>query len=402
MSTMNYTDPGAAPGGFGGGLPITPLPLPRRFPLPGAPPPNPGWRNVIHPIPVGGPSTPLPIIRRGPQPGGGMPQYPYAPINLPISPAQPGTNAPPQNGMPQYPYAPPNPPIQPIQPGGAQPPQQGGPWGNGPMPQWYANGVAGGWIINNSGSQAQPGQAPGAPGGFLSNILSGLGISNASPLQPTYVNNPPMVNPTTLGGDFLSQFSPDQSIGQILNYAGPAFNKAQNSLNDQLAAMGMFGGPAASATGALNSQLLSSLGPMLSQAVQQSQGNMLNAGEFNANALNQGNYFNAQNIIGANNANAGIYNNAQNNLWNAIMQGWMAPFNAYQGINMAGLNGAQGLAGIGASNAGSLGNIMGSTFPVNTSNPFGGLGSALGGLFAQAPQPSQPAQPPSDPGVIWA
>lgn len=281
-------------------------------------------------------------------------------------------------------------------------PQQGGPWGNGPMPPWYSSGVAGGWITNNSGSQAQPGQAPAAPGGSLSNILSGLGLSNASPLQPGYLQNPPMVNPATLGGGFLSQFSPDQSIAQILNYANPLFQKAQSGLNDQLAAMGMEGGPALNAQGALSQNLLSSLGPMLSQAVMQSQGNVLNAGEFNANALNQGNYFNAQNVIGANQYNTGAYNGAQNNLWNALMQGWNTPFQAYQGINMAGLNGAQNLAGIGASNAGGLGQTMAGTFPVNTSNPFGGLGAALGGMFAQAPQPSQPAQPPSDPGVIWA
>ena len=242
--------------------------------------------------------------------------------------------------------------------------------------------------------QAPNPQQAAAPGGSLSNILASLGVSNVSPLQPTYLNNPPIVNPATLGGNFLSQFSPDQSISQILNYAMPLFQKSQTGLNDQLAAMGMEGGPALNAQSALSQNLMSALGPMLSQAVQQSQGNMLNAGEFNANALNQGNYFNAQNIIGANQYNTGAYNNAQNNLWNALMQGWSAPFNAYQGINLAGLSGAQSLAGMGLSNAGQLGNSIASTFPVNTSNPFGGLGSALGGLFAQAPQPSQPAQPP--------
>ena len=261
------------------------------------------------------------------------------------------------------------------------------------MPPWFANGVSGGWITNSSGSQAQPGQAAGGAGGFLSNILSGLGISGASPLQPTYLNNPPMVNPTTLGGGFLSQFSPDQTISQILNYAQPLFQRSQNSLNDQLAAMGMEGGPALNAQNALNSNLMSSIAPMLAQAVQGAQGNMLNAGEFNANALNQGNYFNAQNTIGANQYNTGVYNGAQNNLWNAIMQGWGLPFNAFNAINMGGLTGAQNLAGMGLSNAGSLGNSLATTFPVNTSNPYGGLGTALGSLFAQQPQMQQPAQP---------
>ena len=261
------------------------------------------------------------------------------------------------------------------------------------------------------------GQQPAAPGGSLSNILAGLGISNVSPLQPLYAPNPPMIAPAqmtaasagvpqqgTSAGDLWNALGPQQSIGQILNYAQPLFQRAQSSLNDQLAAAGMFGGPALNATSALNSNLMSSIGPMLAQAVQGSQSNQLQqalanagfqqqAGGENLNALNAGNAMNVQNLINQNMYNTQAANAGQNNLFNALFQNWQIPFNAYSNINQAGLSGAQSLAGIGAGNAGNLSSIMAQTFPVQQPPDFSSLGGALGSLFApqqQAPQPTPP------------
>lgn len=212
----------------------------------------------------------------------------------------------------------------------------------------------------------------------------------ANPLQPTYMPTAPTVNatmgqaaqsnaPTQLNQGLVNSLGPQATIQQIMQGFAPQAAQSTAALNNTLAAMGIVGGGAQDAQTMLQGQLASSLAPTLANAIQNSQGNQLNAGEFGVNnglqqsmnnagmqqqqtlanqsASNQANLYNGTNDFNTNQYNATAANNSGNELANYMMQAYSMPFGAYNNINSMGLGGASSLAQQNAQN-----------FPVYQSN----------------------------------
>lgn len=206
------------------------------------------------------------------------------------------------------------------------------------------------------------------------------GSSNSNPLQPFYMQNPPMGQATMFGGaqlpDWMQSFlSPNSTIQQILQGFAPQAQQATRSLNDTLAAGGISGGPAAGLQTQLQGQLASSLAPTLANAIQGSQGNELQAalanagftqqaGMANMGAANQMTGMNINNIMQQMMANTGYANQGQNELAQALMNAYGMNFNAFNNLNNAGLQGAMNLGSQNLANAGSLANQEANNFPV--------------------------------------
>ena len=177
-------------------------------------------------------------------------------------------------------------------------------------------------------TQASPPQpAPTDPGQAAPSLASQLA-------QPGYLGTPATVapstyNPTGYGAQQVSTqgLDPMATIQQLLTGFAPQAQSAANNLNQTLANFGINGGQAVGAMSQLQAQLAGSLAPSIASAIQNSQGNILNAGEFNAGAGNQAGQFNAgaSNTAGQFNAGAGntasLYNAGATNATNAANVG---------------------------------------------------------------------------------
>ena len=141
--------------------------------------------------------------------------------------------------------------------------------------QYQGQGMATG---SNLTGQPQQATAPGQ--------LSSL-------FQPGYLGTPATVAPTTanaptaLDPSLVNSLGPQATIQQLLAGLQPQAQSAENNLNQTLADFGVGGGQAVGAQSQLQSQLMSSIAPSIASAIQGSQGNQLQAGEFGtSNGLN--------------------------------------------------------------------------------------------------------------------
>ena len=98
----------------------------------------------------------------------------------------------------------------------------------------------------------------------------------------------------------LSQLSPQQTLAYLQQGFAPQDQTATSNLNSTLADFGINGGQAVGAMGQLQAQLAGAQAPTIANAIQQSQANLLQGGEFNAGAQNQAGQF-----------NTGAFNNSQ-------------------------------------------------------------------------------------------
>lgn len=178
----------------------------------------------------------------------------------------------------------------------------------------------------------------------------------------------------------LASLGSGQTTGLLQQSFQPGDQNANNNLQQQLAAYGVTGGQAVGAMTQLQAQLAAAHSPALASAIQNSQANQLNAGQFNAgaqntntnqlnsllgNALGQNNsnnestnQFNAGNDLTAalanqgstnqasnyaatannttNAANVGEFNQSQNQQLNALLQQYYAQLGAFNNINNSG------------------------------------------------------------------
>lgn len=257
------------------------------------------------------------------------------------------------------------------------------------------------------------------------------GLAN-SPLPPQASYNPTTINPATLaqvnptmyGGTTeaptatqnLGQVSgiansgtPDLStnstIQQLLKGFQPNITQQNSQLANQLAQFGLSGGPAVAAQNNLDVQQTEAEAPAIASAIQNSQSNQLNQSQFGAtaglNALNanqsatnatnqaqaslnqQAGLANQDASNTANTANVGAINSttaantsAQNAAQQAYLQQlqsqWLDQFSAQNAITDAGLGAQNSIAIQGQQNFGTP----------STADPFSGLGSALGSIYA--------------------
>jgi hypothetical protein len=247
--------------------------------------------------------------------------------------------------------------------------------------------------------------------------------------SPYFANAAQSHSQTDLNPQFMQQLGPQSTIQQILTGFAPQANRAQNALNDQLAASGIQGGAAANATGELQQQLAAGLAPSLAGAIQNSNQQQLQGNEFglgnqmqqsmynagnrqqsglanaqfgnNANyeqaglnqqtglanmgAMNQMTGQNLQNIMQNQAFNTGAANNAQQMFAQYLQNAYGMDYNTFNNLNMAGLTGQQGLAQTGLYGSNNLAGIGASTFPVQTGAAAGfqNLGNQLGYQFGQ-------------------
>jgi hypothetical protein len=306
-----------------------------------------------------------------------------------------------------------------------------------------------------------PGSDPTKTGSLTlgNSVLPQINTSNvaqnqANPLQPSYVTAPTAqattfqgaqlgdLNPQTLsaitgqaaqyGGAQLGQidpsvlqmFSPDAAVQQLYSQFQPAAAQATRSLNDNLAAMGLVGGPALNAQTNLQQQLTSGLGQSLAGVIQNSQGNQLSAlntqaglnqqtglsnqsainnmttqnnanalsafgtqaglnqqtGLANQNAVNSFTQQNLSNLFGANQYNATAGNDANAAYANALQAAYNNNLANFQTMNQAGYSGATNLAGSGVTGSQNLAGQVASNYPVQSGlgSAFSNLGSAIG------------------------
>src|SRR5271166_2522236 len=202
-------------------------------------------------------------------------------------------------------------------------------------------------------NQPDPNQNPYAP--QPQGTGSGAGLT-----QPGYLGAPSTLD--------MSQFSPNATIQELLAGFAPQAQSAGNNLNQTLADFGINGGQAVSAMSQLQAQLGGALAPSIAGAIQNSQGNLLQGGEFNAGATNA-----------TNAANVGQYNQSQQLMLQDLLGLYGQNFGAFNQIN----TGGQGAANQNA-------NPYGQDITV-TQNPWmsifqglmqgaGGVGSMMGGF----------------------
>lgn len=282
-------------------------------------------------------------------------------------------------------------------------------------------------------------------GNFSSYAPSLINPSQIAQVQASTYQTPNIGNPAQYGGAQIGQtatldpsmvqaltaqntpdLSANSTIAQLMQAFQPEQQNAQAQLNNQLAQSGLSGGPAVAAQNQLSSQLTQALAPTLAQAIQQSQSNQLNAGQFsttqllnslgaNMSALNNQNQNQAQlqqqaglanqsalnsnqqlyaqlnqqtglaNMDArntANTTNAGALNStlaantsAQNQAnqeyLSALLQQYQNQFSAFNSINDAGLNTQNQISASGANN-----------FGTPASDPFGGLASSFASMYA--------------------
>lgn len=275
----------------------------------------------------------------------------------------------------------------------SQNPGANGAWGNGaaPVSDWDSQLQQ---ILGQAGQlqAAIPATDPSTPNQQA--IAGGY-----NPLQPAYLPQPGQLNATTVQPSYLSpqlmnSLGSGQTIQALQNSVAPQYNQQDQQMMQMLATAGV--APSSTAGGTafnnLAQQQLAGISPAMASAIQNSQANQLNAGQYNASTGNTASTYNAnaQNNAAATNLanqnaqqqyNASAYNNAGQQYFNAETGQYNNNANAFNALNTAGLNGTQNLSGQQASGANGLAQGAQNEFPVygSNSNPYGALGGALGG-----------------------
>ena len=202
----------------------------------------------------------------------------------------------------------------------------------------------------------------------------------SNPLQPFYMQNPPMGQATLFQGaqldpNIMNALSPNSVIQQILQGFAPQAQQANRNLNDTLAASGIAGGPAAGLQEQLQSQLASGLAPTIASAIQGAQGNQLQAalanagftqqaGLSNQGASNEMTAMNIGNLMQQLGMNTQLANNSQDQIAQALLNAYGMNFNAFNNLNDAGLQGVQNLSATNLGSAGNLANSEANNFPI--------------------------------------
>lgn len=274
-------------------------------------------------------------------------------------------------------------------------------------------GTGGTWngAVPGSTEQAWDQQAQNAISGANANQSSIAGMApnpnspNAqataagyNPLQPAYLQQPATLNPTTVAPQYLSpqltnSLGSQQTIAQLQAGVAPQNQQQDQQMMQMLATAGLSPSSTAGQTAFNNlaQQQNAGIAPSIASAIQNSQGNQLNAGEYNATTGNTGATYNANaansaagtnlnNQLTQQQYNANAYNNAGQQYFNAETGAYENNSNAFNAINSAGLSGANGLAS-GQQQAGTtLAAGSQNTFPTygSQSNPYGALASAAG------------------------
>jgi hypothetical protein len=258
-----------------------------------------------------------------------------------------------------------------------------------------------------------------------------------NPLQPAYLSQPATLNATTVQPQYASSagYNAQTLNPQLTNSLGsgntvnalvsanqPQFQQQDQQMMQMLATSGMAPSSTAGQTAFnnLSQQQLAGMDPSIAAAIQNSQSNQLNAGQYNTSALNSAGQYNAGNQQNANqynattgntaaqnNANAlntaagtnvanqnsqqaynaSAYNNAGNNYFNAMTGQYNNNANAFNNINNAGLTGSQTTANTAQAGANNLASGQQSTFPTY-SNPYGGISSSQFGSAGAYPSQS--------------
>jgi len=223
-------------------------------------------------------------------------------------------------------------------------------------------------------------------------------------LQPGYLGSPATYQGSTVTGaqtnaaqldpNLVNSLGSGATIQQLLAGFQPQAQNSDNQLNQTLADFGVTGGQAVGAMTQLQGQLGAALAPSIASAIQNSQANTLNAGEFNTGntqqanlanqastntadlanqgSTNQANQYNATAENATNAANVGQFNQSQNEQLNALLQQYYAQLGAFNNIN----NSGQGAAN---QNAVNFGNDITVSDPfADVFGPLVGAGATLG------------------------
>lgn len=266
-----------------------------------------------------------------------------------------------------------------------------GNWGNGaPTPDIWDN------QIQNAINGVQQNQQTVGQFQQPTNAAEAAGYN---PLQPAYLSQPATMNATTVNPSYLSSqlmgsLGSGQTIAQLQAGVAPQNQQQDQQMMQMLATAGLAPSSTAGQTAFNNlaQQQNAGIAPSIASAIQNSQGNQLNAGQFNANAGNQSSQYNAgamntaaaqnlQNQLAQQQYNANAYNNAGQQYFNAQTGAYENNANAFNALNTAGLAGAQNAAGQQISGGNQLAGQTINTFPTfgGNSTAYGALGSALGG-----------------------
>jgi hypothetical protein len=230
-----------------------------------------------------------------------------------------------------------------------------------------------------------------------------------------------------MGGNLASQVGPQAAEQQLMNAWMPAQQQATRSLNDNLASLGIQGGPALQMQANLQNELSSNLGQSLASLISQGQGNLLNlnsqnagvlqngqnnllglygqnlgaisngnanqmglmdtqaglnqqAGLSNQSAMNQMTGSNIANLYGANQYNATAANDAVGATTNQTQNAYQQNLANYMNMLTGGYNGNLGIIGSQLGGTQNLSGTMINQYPQYSSGSqgFGNLGSALG------------------------
>lgn len=254
-----------------------------------------------------------------------------------------------------------------------------------------------------TGSQFAGPQNPAIAGGY-------------NPLQPAYLGAPPQLNATTMQGQtydptgynaqglspqLMQSLGAGNTINSLVGANQPQFQQQDQQMMQMMATAGLAPSSTAGQTAFNNlaQQQIAGMDPSIAAAIQNSQGNQLNAGQFNAGVGNAAGQFNAGAANAAGQYNAGnlqqagqfnanaqntasgqnlsnylnqqLYNtNAQNtagnNYFNAATGAYNNNANAFNSLNQAGLSGSSGLAGQTAGGGNSFANTQQGNFGVMT------------------------------------
>lgn len=219
-------------------------------------------------------------------------------------------------------------------PGGPQQPAAGQTWNT--ATQSY------GTPTNTATQQQAPVAQPAAATG------------TSSLFQPAYLNAPATVNPALVAPQ-TGQLSPNltnslgsqATIEQLLQGYAPQEQNGQNQLTQMLANFGVGGGQAIGAENQFQGQEAAGIAPAIASAIQNSQGNQLNAGEFgagnalttatnNQNSTNNAATLNANDINSTNLTNTNIQNTAQQQQLNDLLNQYALQLGAFDQINTGG------------------------------------------------------------------
>lgn len=122
-----------------------------------------------------------------------------------------------------------------------------------------------------------------------------------APTQASAVGN---VSAPGLDSGLLNSLGSNQTIAALLQGFAPQAAQSTQNLNQTLANFGVTGGQNVAANTQLQAQLAAALSPSIASAIQNSQGNQLNAGEFGAGQTQQANLANQSTHLSQNNLNA--------------------------------------------------------------------------------------------------